>query len=370
MSFSTAQVRALRRAPDRRQVRIRAAHGRQLAYIEGWFAIAEANRIFGFDGWDRETIEFRCIGSRENRGTFTTIYLAKVRVTVRASGSVVVREGHGTGEGKAEALGEAHEFALKAAETDATKRALSTFGKPFGLALYGNGKLNAETPRRGQRPPPDGLGHVRKFEQHYAPHAIQHGGHPGGETQPPSHSPSLNGQHIRGHANARETARQVAATPDEDLQPAIGSEGSPSPQREPETQTAATDPGDAKAGLGRIDKSVLTIGMQPRRRDRSHLKFVAMQPCMICGRLPSDAHHLRFAQPRALGRKVSDEHAVPLCRIHHREVHRYGNELAWWTRAGLDPAPVAEKLWNASRKALGSEGAHRDHLGTRHLNPG
>ena len=63
-----------------------------------------------------------------------------------------------------------------------------------------------------------------------------------------------------------------------------------------------------------------------RLRDSDHRKFVSTQPCLVCGRTPADAHHLRFAQPRALGRKVSDEFTVPVCRVHHRELHRHGNE--------------------------------------------
>jgi hypothetical protein len=94
-----------------------------------------------------------------------------------------------------------------------------------------------------------------------------------------------------------------------------------------------------------IDKSQL-VHPEPRRfRDKNHVKFVATQPCLICGRRPSDAHHLRFAQHRALGRKVSDEFTVPLCRGHHREVHRCGDESAWWKKAGIDPGKSARALW-------------------------
>src|SRR6478609_9523585 len=124
MGFSAKQVQALRRSLSSRHVRTREANGRTLSYLEGWYAISEANRIFGFDGWNRETLDSRCVLARENRGTFLAIYLAKVRITVAASGSIVVREGHGTGEGRGNSLGEAHDTALKAAETDATKRAL------------------------------------------------------------------------------------------------------------------------------------------------------------------------------------------------------------------------------------------------------
>ena len=94
-----------------------------------------------------------------------------------------------------------------------------------------------------------------------------------------------------------------------------------------------------------IDKSVLALPEPRRIRDREHVRYVAKQPCLICGRQPSDAHHLRFAQSRALGRKVSDEFTVPLCRGHHREVHRCGDEAAWWRKAGIDPMLRARALW-------------------------
>jgi Putative HNHc nuclease len=85
---------------------------------------------------------------------------------------------------------------------------------------------------------------------------------------------------------------------------------------------------------------------EPRRiRDKDHLRFVSTQPCLICGRTPADAHHLRFAQSRALGRKVSDEWVVALCRGHHREVHRHGDERDWWEKTGIDPNVAARSLW-------------------------
>jgi hypothetical protein len=83
-----------------------------------------------------------------------------------------------------------------------------------------------------------------------------------------------------------------------------------------------------------------------RAQAEEHRKFVASKPCLVCGRAPSDPHHLRFAQPRALGRRVSDEFTVPLCRLHHRELHRMGDEAAWWQANKIDPIPVALKLWH------------------------
>jgi hypothetical protein len=98
-----------------------------------------------------------------------------------------------------------------------------------------------------------------------------------------------------------------------------------------------------------IDKSALPIGEARRYRDKAHLKFVASQPCLICGRRPCDPHHLGFAQKRALGRKVSDEFTVPLCRLHHRELHRSRNERAWWSRVGIDAIKIARTLWKKTR---------------------
>ncbi|KQW22287.1 hypothetical protein ASC80_02525 [Afipia sp. Root123D2] len=101
--------------------------------------------------------------------------------------------------------------------------------------------------------------------------------------------------------------------------------------------------------LHKIDKSALALSEPRRRRDKQHLRFVAAQPCLICARSPSDAHHLRFAQARAMGRKVSDEFTVPLCRAHHREIHRFGDEFAWWQKASIDPIEISQRLWASTR---------------------
>jgi hypothetical protein len=97
-----------------------------------------------------------------------------------------------------------------------------------------------------------------------------------------------------------------------------------------------------------INKSVLVFPEPRRIRDRDHIRHVIKQPCLVCGRRPSDPHHLRFAQSRALGRKVSDEFTVPLCRGHHRELHRHGDEAGWWKKFGLDPNAAARALWLTS----------------------
>jgi DNA recombination protein Rad52 len=307
MAFSALQLEALRRNLDRRHIRSRERNGRELAYIEGWHAISEANRIFGFDGWSRETIECRCVFAREHRGTFLAVYLAKVRITVRADGLSIIREGHGTGEGRGNTPGEVHEIALKAAETDGTKRALATFGRPFGLALYRHGKLARRSSSNAARTTASAS--MTTFQ---APDA-----NPGHHSSPAE----VTGQHGQGLIVER-------AAP----------EGADS----------------AQLVAARIDKSTLTLGEPKRRRDKAHLRFVATQPCLICGRQPSDPHHLRFAQPRALGLKVSDEFTVPLCRGHHRQVHHNGNEAAWWEDLDINALEIAKGLWEQSRTSKSS----------------
>jgi hypothetical protein len=274
-----------------------------LSYIEGWFAISEANRIFGFDGWSRETVESRCVLARENRGTFVAVYVAKVRITVHAAEATVVREGHGSGDGRGTSPAEVHDIALKAAETDATKRAFATFGKPFGLQLYRQSRTagNPQVPRAAAD-----VGTPTRF-----------GFHPDDTTPIPRPS------HYYGRRQTSPISKQLSAD-----------SASPAPPLAPTTPATS-----------KIDKSVLPLPEPRRRRDKSHLRFVASQPCLVCGRHPSDPHHLRFSQPRALGLKVSDEFTVPLCRGHHRQLHQAGNEVAWWEAFKIDALRVARQLW-------------------------
>ncbi|MCP9890304.1 RAD52 family DNA repair protein [Cyanobium sp. Aljojuca 7D2] len=141
--FSPEQLAALSAPLDRANVRQREQGRSRVSYLEGWQVIAEANRIFGFDGWQRQTIAVRCVAQaerligRDQKPGWGVTYTARVRVTVTAGGlTPLVREGSGAGHGIDADLGQAHESALKEAETDAMKRALMTFGNPFGLALY------------------------------------------------------------------------------------------------------------------------------------------------------------------------------------------------------------------------------------------
>jgi hypothetical protein len=141
--------------------------------------------------------------------------------------------------------------------------------------------------------------------------------------------------------------RRLAELPSSDA--AAPSTGESSVPQISEPQVNATSDGlDAGQAKG-IDKSILAVAAPRRYRNREHLRYVAQQACLVCGRKPSDPHHLGFTQPRALGRKVSDEFAVPLCRGHHRAVHRSRDERAWWRQAGIDPIKVARRLWKETR---------------------
>jgi hypothetical protein len=261
MSFTDRQIRRLRARLPQRHVKEREADGLTLHYLEGWHVIAEANRIFGFDGWDREAVHSQCVWTKQLGSRFTAAYVVRIRIRVRAGEAVISREGSGAGEATSITPGQAHEFALKAAETDATKRALSTFGNAFGLSLYG---------------------------------------------------------------------------------------GSPEAADRHELTSRSNGPGLPSPGEVSIDKSRLHRSEPKRLRDADHLALIASKPCLICGRQPTHAHHLTFAQPRALGRKVSDEFAVPLCNLHHRELHDKGDERAWWVEKTINPLPIAGDLWNES----------------------
>ncbi|MET4279196.1 MULTISPECIES: ERF family protein [unclassified Bradyrhizobium] len=116
---------------------------------------------------------------------------------------------------------------------------------------------------------------------------------------------------------------------------------------EPGSATGPGDEGQAnEREVGTAGRNASVSFPKPvRERDRAHLKFVAQQPCSVCGRTPCDAHHVKFAQASAMGRKVSDKYAVPVCRLHHRELHRQGNERSWWQRLGIDPLAFAASLW-------------------------
>ena len=291
MTFTPDQRQALSAKLKHRHVKTRRTQNSELSYIQGWHAIAEANRIFGFDGWDRQTLSAQCVWSERRSGHSACFYTANVRLTVRAGSTIIVREGTGTGYSEAASPGNAHDMAIKAAETDATKRALATFGNPFGLALYDKDRSGVTRPSPRRRKAPPEVAHARA----------------GLFGKKASVRDGRSGVHLQN-------------------QPAVVRKA------------------------GELDKSQLAINEPKRMRCKAHLKFVARQPCVICGRQPSQPHHVQFSQPRALGRKVSDEFAVPLCTTHHRELHNAGNEPEWWTGRMIDPLKVANELW---RERLG-----------------
>ncbi len=346
MGFSAKQLQALRRQPNRSCIRTREAHGRELTYLEGWYAISEANRIFGFDGWSRETIESKCVLARENRGTFLAVYIARVRVTVQADGATIIREGHGTGEGRGTSPGEVHDIALKAAETDATKRALATFGRPFGLELYRGGKATVHKTTAQQTPLPSPSPSISVADA-----AVERlGFHPDDTTPIPRPS------HYYGRRYQNPIARHFSderRQAERSIEPSARTPLSPAPPLAPGVQSHLAP--------GRIDKSLLTIAEPKRLRDRAHLKFVASQPCLVCGRQPCDPHHLRFAQPRAIGLKVSDEFTVPLCRGHHRQLHQAGNEVPWWDNLKIKPLPIARGLWEQTHPKSAATDTQQPH---------
>jgi hypothetical protein len=349
MAFSSTQLRALKRELKASHIRTRQSQGRELSYIEGWHAIMEANRIFGFDAWSRETIESKCVLSREIRGSFHVVYVAKVRITVRAEEHIVIREGFGAGEAQCPTLGEAHDKAIKTAETDATKRALATFGRPFGLALYLGHKPKARHSENDTSNPPierrRTLQRLGANGRYYVPR------------RPITPIDPLLAAHESAASFGRSGSapKDVTAT-DAEASDVMESAGAHPTSPAPVGQSTALAPSPPAHGDGKADGAKLLLPRTPRRREPAHLRFVASQPCLVCGRRPSDAHHLRFAQPRALGRKVSDEFTVPLCRTHHRQVHQTGDELQWWLDIDIDPLPIARNLWDDfQERSKGSE---------------
>lgn len=326
MTFSQGQIKNLSAKLSGRMVKTREVEGKELSYLEGWHVIAEANRIFGFDAWDRHTVSNRCVWEGMKRGCPSCAYVAKVRITVRAGHLTVTREGSGSGQGSAISPADAHDMALKAAETDATKRALATFGNPFGLALYDKEQTG-----------------VRKIR--------------------PGRSSKRAAVHLTAGSagNAREDPPQCGAVICEDRgRKSASGDHHQARQAGEAINGASAQPVDgarsmAKSSLQRAaskvfapDKSALAIAEPRRVRRPEHIRFVASQPCLICGRRPSEAHHLTFAQPRGLSLKSSDEFTVPLCRAHHRQLHATGDEEAWWHERGIDAVGVAADFWNQS----------------------
>jgi DNA recombination protein Rad52 len=351
MSFSEPQIKLLSSKLNGKHVRTRELRGRTLSYIEGWHVIAEANRIFGFDGWDRETAWAECIWAEAKREPRMCAYAARVRIRVRAGETIICREGSGVGHGSGATLGEAHESALKEAETDAMKRALATFGNLFGLALYDKEQNGV---RRSSN-------NKSVAGQAVAWTLLSAAGQPvSAHDNPQSFCaamrellaviPSLEELQALWARNATTMIQLRAILPD--LKTAQGMHYADILEKLCEQHAVRL------AGLSKQEKPVADIGgpasvfllPHPRRiRDASHLQFVASLPCLVCGRTPSQAHHLKFAQPRALASKPSDEWTVPLCLLHHRALHDVGSEETWWAEQRIDATIEAQRLWHRTQ---------------------
>lgn len=367
MAFSDQQSRALKAKLDSQHVKTRKANGSTLHYIEGWHVIAEANRIFGYDAWDRRTIATRCVWTGTSDQHYLTAYTAKVRIRVRAGDVIVVREGSGTGEAKALTPGQAHDIALKSAETDATKRALATFGNAFGLALYDR----EQTGVRQRSTAKTVTEHIAK-----GPSMLRSAA---GDSRGTFTDPIAFATALRLAMTEAQTIELLFAVWEQNLATVRALSYTLKQKGNGKTDfakslvahlkscaVALVKPNDetGEAGTpvakaletpnahvrGKIDKSVLTLGEPKRHRSKAHLRHVARQACLICGRTPSHAHHVRYAQARGLGLKVSDEFAVPLCAIHHTQNHATGNERRWWQEHKTDPLAVAERLWRESQQ--------------------
>ena len=351
MGFSDKQARALTRGVPRRAIRSRLRAGRELSYIEGWYVVSQANRIFGFDGWDRETVETKCIMAREARGTVTAIYSARVRITVRTGDAVIIRDGHGTGEAHGDSAGEVHDRALKAAETDATKRALATSARRSDWnSMPAGAPPDPWHERNPQR-------RLRKCSRDHRP-KIGTRAFPQDRSTAPDQCRQSSGKHpyqriTRTRVSQNAGLRQKRQTPpksDRSEQNDHREAGDPSHRDKTEDGPVASPLANGAMTSGRIEKAALAFPEPHRVRDKDHLRFVAAQPCLLCSATPSDAHHLRFAQPRAMSRKVGDDFTVPLCRAHHRTLHHSGNESAFWHDLGIDPLEIARDLWEQTEQ--------------------
>jgi DNA recombination protein Rad52 len=377
MGFSEGQIKQLSGKLSAKHVKTRVRENFTLSYIEGWHTISEANRIFGFDAWDRETVMAQCVWEGKQGSRSACSYVARVRITVRAEGAILFREGSGSGTGTGKNPGEAHEHALKEAETDAMKRALSTFGNLFGLALYDKAQNGVRQCRSS----------LNKKQVKWG--VISETGEPLGNCQDPVIFCSKVREQLEGIEDAKSLrafwARNKGAVEElrkniPDLKTEKGqhfggvlkaiyqsrldkvksqrtTENSPADQKslsaEKEDQKAGepnqkVDPTNGAPVIVNTGNT-LFIEKGPRRiRDKNHLRFVASQNCLVCGRNPSQAHHILFAQPRAMSRKVSDEWTVPLCVIHHRNLHDCGGEQKWWAQQNIDPLKEALQLWRQS----------------------
>jgi hypothetical protein len=282
---------------------------------------------------------------------------------VRAGKQIISRKGTGCGFGSARNAADAHDLAIKAAETDATKRALATFGNRFGLCLYDKEQAGVTDKHPLEVLCPDGtvfagelspegfctaLRKIIESTEDQAELGLWRERNTDQIARLRTLAPELKTQRGEHYADVLERLFQSR------LLAAMTAPTDPEHGKEPPQSISAEIPevlqsfplAASRIAYGpRIDKAALTIKTARRLRDKTHLLRVGSLPCLICGRQPSHAHHLRFAQPHGLSQKVSDEFVVPLCFLHHRELHAAGSERDWWHRQGLEPLSVAARLW-------------------------
>ena len=358
MGFADKQLKALNAKLLAKHVRTRVEAGTTLSYVEGWHVIAEANRIFGFDGWDRQTVSSQCVWEGSFGGQKRCSYVARVRINVRAGDAVIVREGSGTGHGSGLTPGEAHELAVKESETDAMKRALMTFGNQFGLALYDKDQRQV-TPGHstvGEGPKPRKVEWVVLYangepeSRHDDPVTFCSAMRRILETmETADEAMAFWKRNQETVARLRQTLPLLTTEKGQHYAEIVSALYTAKIQEFEKQKDAEQLPNERSGREAKVDKAELAVSEPRRIRDKEHLQFVASKPCLICGRTPSQAHHIRFAQARALGRKVSDEWTVPVCATHHRSLHDGGDEERWWKERKVDPVLKACQLWQNSR---------------------
>lgn len=352
--FSRRQLARLSTPIDAAHLKVRDVDGRKISYIEGWYAVAQANRIFGLDGWSRQTLSLERLWEDRKGQGIAASYLARVRIVVCADGREIARDATGIAVADAASRGAAHERAAKAAETDATKRALATFGPAFGLTLYDKSRASARPDGLGlEIMAPDGslLADDLSAEAFCSGmrQLVEQAQSAGDLLSLQRHNKAAMANLKLSHPDLRSGQRHYVDILDQliarRLRTLEGPQGGGSAVKElPPPAPTTREPQTP------IDKSQLPIGTPRRMRDANHLANIRKQACLVCERTPSHAHHLKFAQAAGVSLKVSDEYVVPLCALHHDSLHRSGNEQRWWQQRGIDALAVAQDLWARHRQ--------------------
>ena len=340
------------------------ANGTDLHYVEGWHVIAEANRIFGYDAWDRRTLQATACGAVSPapimaQPTPPRCALASERETSQLCG-------RDQGLGKAKPLPRGKLTSLRSK----VPRPMPRSGRSPPLAILSvlpfmtGSSLACAKPEAEKASPPIGPWVLRSASGAEEASFDKPSEFAGALRTAMSEARDIELLFAIWEQNV-DTVRALnrslkqEALPKSGIAPQLvnhlkqcaialvkpGNRVNGSDQR----QAAAVEPSSVGT-RPKIDKSVLPISEPKRIRCKEHLRFVASQPCLICGRLPSHAHHIRYAQSKGLGLKVSDEFTVPLCAIHHHQIHTTGKEQEWWEGRKIDPLMVAGRLWQQSRE--------------------